>query len=331
MAEILYLESGALRDVATMANYIDAVRDGYIQRGHGAPAEPRSKLFGDDQESFLMYYGAMLPDSGVMGVFTYIAGFGGGDSWFLTYLADADTGEPTAIIDSPAINPYKTGATGAIGTDALARKDATTVGIIGSGTQARGQLLATDVVRDLTDVVVYSPTEANREAFAREMDDRIDADVQAVASSDEAVRDRDIVITATRSGTPVFDGRALSPGTHVTAMGQSHPERSELDATTVARSRYVADHRTRVQTASGSFRLARRKGVISDDHLAAELGEVLIGAKSGRKESEQITVFDSGGTGIETVAASHMVCQRAIELDRGTRLPITPGSEGFTI
>jgi len=278
-----------------------------------------------------MYYGAMLPDSGVMGVFIYVAGFAGGESWFLTFLANADSGEPTAIIDSPSINPYKTGATGAVGVDALAREDATTVGIVGSGIQARGQLLGVDVVRDLADVVVYSPTPANRETFTHEMNDRVEADVRAVASSDEAVRNRDIVITATRSGTPVFDGDALSSGTHVTAMGQSHPERRELDATTVARSRYIADHGTRVRTASGSFCLARRGGVIDDDHLAAELGDVLVGEKAGRQDDQQITVFDSGGTGIETVAASQMVCRRAVERGRGIHLPITLGSDAFNI
>lgn len=330
MSEMLYLASGDVRDVATVSDYIDAVRAGYVQRGRGAPAEPRSKLHRGDPDSFLMYYGALLPESGVMGVFAYVTGFGD-DSWFLTYLVDADDGDPTALIDSPAVNPYKTGATGAVAVDALAREDATTIGLIGSGTQARGQLLATDKVRDLSDVAVYSPTEANRRAFANEMDPRIAGDVRPVASSVAAVADRDIVITATTSDSPVFDGEALSPGTHVTAMGQSHPERRELDATTVARSRYVADLRRRVETASGSFCLARRDGVIDDGHLAGELGEVLVGDTPGRQDDRQITVFDSGGTGIETVAASHMVYQRAVELGRGTALPITPGSEGFSV
>jgi len=331
MTEILYLRSNEVADVATMSEYVDAVRQGYVERGRGAILEPRAKLYDTDPESFLMYYGALLTGIGVMGTFSYVTGFSGGGSWFLTYLVDTDTGEPLSIIDSPSINPYKTGATGAVGVDALARSDATTVGIVGSGTQARGQLLGTATVRDLTDVTVYSPTASHRESFVDSMGERVDATVRAVDTVDAAVTDQDIVITATNATEPVFDGRLLSPGTHVTAMGQSHPERRELDETTVANSRYVGDHQERVETSSGSYLQARATGAIDDDHFHAELGDVVAGAAPGRTDEEKITVFDSGGTGIETVAASYMVYARASERARGTTLTLTPGRAGFEL
>lgn len=325
MAELLYLSDEDVRDVASMAEYVDAVREAYRERGRGAVIEPRAKLYGPDPESFLLYYGALLPEFGVMGTYSYVTGFAGDETWVLTYLLDGETGDPLAIVDSPSLNPYKTGATGGVGVDALARENATTVGIIGSGTQARAQLLATAVVRDLDDVAVYSPTRSNREAFAAEFDDRLDATVRAVDSAAAAVEERDIVVTATRATTPVFDGESLAPGTHVTAMGKSHPEHRELDVETVSRARYMGDHRDRVERSSGSYRRALDAGAIDDDHFHAELGDVVSGAVTGRQSQDEITVFDSGGTGLETIAASYAAYERAVACGRGTSLTLTPG------
>jgi len=323
--EFRYLPSEALADLAGMSEYVDAVRAGYHRHGNAsARTEARTKLFHSQQEGMLMYYGALLPTIGVMGTFTYVGEFAGGDAWFLTFLADADTGDPFCVVDSPGINPYKTGATGGVGVDALATEDAATVGVVGSGVQAKGQLLATATVRDLTDVRVYSPTAANRRAFAATMDDRLDADVRAAGAAAGAVDGADIVITATRATEPVVAWDDLSPGAHVTAMGQSHPERRELDSETVARSVYVPDHRERAELASGELLLARRD--YGDVAIHADLGEVVAGTVPGRTSESNVTVFDSGGTGIETVAATYMIYERAVAADYGIELPITPGS-----
>jgi len=324
--EFRYLPSEALADLAGMPEYVDAVRAGYRERGEsGAPTEARTKLFHPEQDGMLMYYGALLPETGVMGTFSYVGEFADGDAWFLTFLADADTGDPLCLVDSPSVNPYKTGATGGVGVDALANADAATVGVIGSGLQAKGQLLATAIVRDLTDVRVYSPTPANRQAFAVELDARLDADVRAAGSAAEAVDAADVVITATRAIEPVVTWDDLSPGTHVTAMGQSHPERRELDSETVARSVYVPDHRGRAELASGELLLARQDGGVGDADVGAELGEVVAGTAAGRTSASDVTVFDSGGTGIETVAATYMIYRRAVAADHGVALSMTPG------
>ncbi|MFB6093725.1 MAG: ornithine cyclodeaminase family protein [Halanaeroarchaeum sp.] len=330
MTTVRFLGSGAVDDLAAPEDYVDPVREAYRQRGEGAPAEPRTALVRDDPSGMLTTYAAILPETGAMGGYTYSAGFGAGDAWFLAPLFDADSGELQAVIDGASMNPYKTGAAGAVGVDALARRDATDLGIVGSGPQARGQLLATATVRDLDSVRVYSPTVAHREAFAAEMDDRLDADVEAVESSRAAVGDADVVVTATDAAEPVFDGEDLAPGTHVTAMGQYHPEKRELDATTIARSVYVPDLRDRVRQDAGSFIGALAAGAIDEGHVHAELGEVVSGAAAGRTDDEQITVFDSGGTGIETVAAAAMLYERAVETDRGSTVEFTPASEGLT-
>ena len=333
MSEVRFLGSGEVAGLASYADYVDAVREGYRQVGEGAPAKPRTSLTSADPPGFLTAYMALLPETGAMGTYTYAAGFGAEDAHFLLPIFDTDSGEPLALFDGASMNPYKTGAAGAVGVDALAREDATDLGVIGSGSQARAQVAATATVRDLDRVRVYSPTEANRNSFAAEFDDRIArAAVSAVDSPAAAVSDAGIVITATQATEPVFDGDDLADGAHVTAMGQYSPDAREVDGTTVARAKYVPDLRARADPETGdagAYRQAVRDGTVAEDHLHAELGEVVAGTEPGRTSNTEVTLFDSGGTGVETVAAAHMLYERAREQDLGETVSVTPASEAF--
>jgi len=274
-------------------------------------------------------YLAILPEMGAMGGYTYAAGFGDRDAHFALPLFDADSGAPLALLDGASMNPHKTGAVGAVGVDALAPVDASDLALIGSGTQARGQLRATATVRDFDRVEVYSPTQSHRQDFAAEMNEELDATVAAVASSAAAVEGADVVVTATNADEPVFDGEMLEPGTHVTAMGQYHPAKCELDATTIERATYVPGLRARVTQDAGSFIAAVEAGVVDQDHVHAELGEVLVGDADGRASPEDITVFDSGGTAIETVAAAKLLYDRAVEKGVGEEIGFAPASEAM--
>ena len=330
MTDALFLTSEEIEGLATPAEYVAAVREGYRQRGEGAPAEPRTTLLNSEPPGKLTGYSAILPETGAMGGYTYSAGFGATDAWFVTPLFDASSGEPLALLDGTSMNPFKTGAAGAVAVDALAREDAKSLAVIGSGPQARGQLWTTATVRNLETVRVYSPTKEKREAFAAEANRHLDATVAAVASSAAAVEDADIIITATTASEPVISGDRLEEGTHVTAMGQYHPEKRELDATTIERATYVPDLRERVAQDAGSFLAALEAGVIDEDHVHAELGEVVAGTAPGRQSPEEITVFDSGGTGIETVASAQMLYEKAIEAGLGSDISISPASEALT-
>jgi len=329
VTDALYLSGDELEALATVPELIDAVREGYRQRGEGAPAKPRTTLTNDDPGGMLTGYLAVLPETGAMGGYTYSAGFGASEAWFLTPIFDVESGEPLAVLDGAWMNPLKTGAAGAVGLDALAREDVTDLAVIGSGTQARGQLRAAVAVRAFDTVRVYSPTPDHREAFAREFDRAFDATVTAVESSTAAVEGADAVITATRASEPVFDGDDLDPGTHVTTMGQYHPEKRELDADTVGRATYVPDLRERAFQDAGSFLAALEAGRVGEDHVHAELGAVIAGEAPGRTSDDEITVFDSGGTAIETVAAAHLLYERAVERGLGTEIEVDPASEGM--
>jgi alanine dehydrogenase len=330
MTDALFLTSDDVDGLADPTDYVEAVREGYRQHGEGAPARPRTRLTNADPPGMLTGYTAILPETGAMGGYMYAAGFGAGDAWFLTPVFDAESGEPLALLDGASMNPFKTGATGAVGVDALAREDVEDLAVIGSGPQARGQLRATAAVRDFDRVEVYSPTKEHRESFAAEMTERLDAAVAAVATSAAAVEGADVVITATNASEPVFDGSLLSPGTHVTAMGQYDPDKRELDAETIRRGKYVPDLRERVMDDAGSFIGAVEEGAVTEESIHAELGEVVAGEAPGRESEDDITVFDSGGTGIETVAAAHMLYERATAEGLGKGIELAPASEALT-
>ncbi|MFP4530784.1 MAG: ornithine cyclodeaminase family protein [Halodesulfurarchaeum sp.] len=329
MTDVLFLTSEDVAGLAEPADFVDSVRDAYRQRGEGAPAKPRTALETDEPPGLFTTYAAVLPDTGVMGGYMYSAGFGAGDAWFVTPLFDAESGELLAIVDGASMNPFKTGATGAVGVEALAREDASVLAIIGSGSQARGQLRATATVRDFDAVRVFSPTPERREAFAEEMTAELGKSVTPVTSAEKAIEGADVVITATTASEPVFDGSLLEPGTHVTAMGQYDPDRYELDATTIERSLYVPDLTARTTQDAGAYLNAVETGAIDADHVHAELGAVIAGVAPGRTDPDQITVFDSGGTGIETAAAGYLLFERAREAGLGSTIEFSPASDAF--
>jgi len=329
MTDVLFLGSDELADLAAPAEYVEAVRAGYESHGNHGSAEPRTKLESEDPPGMCTGYLAVLPEVGAMGGYSYAAGFGDADAHFVLPLFEADSGRLVALLDGASMNPFKTGAAGAVAVDALARADATTCAVIGSGAQARGQLRATATVRAFDSVDVFSPTPENRRAFAEEFDARLGADVSAAESAAEALSGADVVITATRAEDPVFADADLPDGAHVTAMGQYDRDKRELPAETVARSTYVPDLRARAFQDAGSFLAAREAGLVDDDHVHAELGEVVAGDRPGRT-SDEVTVFDSGGTGIETVAAAWMLYRRAGERGLGRTVEFSPASEALT-
>lgn len=301
-------------DETSITEFVDVVREGFSLRGEGAPTKPRDTVRPNSTvNGRITSYMAYLREMDVVGGYMYTAGFAGASAWSTASLWDGTSGEFVATMDGHAWNLYKTGATGAVAVDALALEDASTVGVIGSSRQAYGQIIATDVVRDIETVRVYSRAPDNRTRFAEVVDDEIDASVVPVESSEEAVTQSEIVITATNATDPVFDGRTLVPGTHVSAIGQYNPGPAvrELDATTIRRAKYVPDLYRRAFQDAGGFLFAFENGTVTDDHIHAELGEVVCGGSTGREHRDEITVFDSGATAIEAVAAAKMLHDKA--------------------
>ncbi|WP_318568013.1 ornithine cyclodeaminase family protein [Salinigranum marinum] len=329
MRGALYLSSEDVAGLATTTDFVDAVRRAYRERGDGAPTHPRVTLRRDEPAGLLNSYTAILPDTGVAGGYVYTAGFADGEARLTTPLFDAETGAVLAIVDGAYLNTYKTGAAGAVAVDALARPDATTVAVVGSGAQARGQLRAVATVREFEAARVFSPTPAHREQFADEMTDVTGLPVEACDSAAAAVDGADVVVTATNASEPVVASDDLADGAHVNAIGQYDPEKRELDAETIRRATYVPDLRERVFQDAGAFLQAREAGVVDDDHIHAELGAVVAGHAPGRTSPDKLTVFDSGGTALETLAAAALCYRKAEAAGRGRRIEFADASEVY--
>ena len=210
-------------------------------------------------------------------------------------LFDGDTGVPTAILDASAITKIRTAAVTAVATDALARENARVLAIIGAGVQAHAHLEALTLVRDFDEVRVYAPTAAHAAALG----------VGLSNSAQDAVRGADVVVTATSSREPVLERDWLAPGTHVNAVGASTPSAREIDTATVAASALFPDSRESLRNEAGEFQLAIQEGLIAgEEHVRAELGEVLAGLKPGRQSDDELTLFRSLGLAVEDLAAA---------------------------
>jgi ornithine cyclodeaminase/alanine dehydrogenase-like protein (mu-crystallin family) len=227
-------------------------------------------------------------------------------------LFDGETGVPSAILDASALTEIRTAAVSALATRLLAREDVRTLAILGSGVQAAAHLRALKLVRDFDQVRVYSPTRAHAERLG----------VQVAASAQEAVRDADVVVTATNAREPVLERAWLAEGAHVNAAGASSPASRELDTATVAAAALFCDSRESLEHEAGEYRLALDEGLIDAEHVCASLGEVAAGLHPGRTSPREITLFRSLGLGIEDMAAAEHAVDNARRLGLGTEVEL---------
>ncbi len=220
---------------------------------------------------------------------------------------DSDTGTFEGVIIGHRVGAVRTGAIGGVAIDRLARSDAKTVGVLGSGRQARTQLEAAATVRDLDEVNVYSPTTDNREQFAAELGPGLGLDANAVSTSEAAVRGADVLITATSSREPVFDSDWLEPGVHVNSVGPKFETAHELDPAVAANSDViVTDSLAQVDDYEPEFFLANTP----DRSRMIELGDIVTGSVSGRDSDDETTLFCSVGLAGTEVVLAHEAVRR---------------------
>ena len=233
-----------------------------------------------------------------------------------------ESGEPLILFQDCSINQFRTGAAGAIGAKYLARADACRVAVLGSAVHAETQLKAIAAVRKLTEAWVFSPTPERRAAFAEKMAREIEIPVHAVKSAEEALANADIVITATNSRTPVFDGSRLAEGMHITSIanGDKTRTRQELDDATMRRAEpiFVTSKETVCVNESDIFRAVRDK-IISWERVH-EISGLLLGKVAGRTDDRQITLFKLQGTGIMDVAIGLKAYERLKDSGRARQL-----------
>ena len=228
-------------------------------------------------------------------------------------LADGVTGRLSALLDASAVTAIRTAAVSALATRLLARPDASELAIVGTGVQARTHLRSIPIVRPVARARVAGRTPERARAFADEVADLVPFPVEPSASVEDAVRDADIVVTATTSREPVLARDWLKEGAHVNAVGASQPTSRELDMETIRDALLVTDRRESLENEAAEYRLALEQGVIAPSHVHAELGELLTGKAEGRTHAGQLTLFRSLGLAVFDIAAGDYVVARARE------------------
>jgi len=243
----------------------------------------------------------------------------------VVFVIDSRTGIPTALMDGTYLTALRTGAASGAATDLLARKDAHLLTLFGGGTQARTQLEAVCSVRPITKVLVCDVDLKRGGEFVEEMKSRgapIPNDIRLIASAEEGVKEADIICTATTSSKPVFDGKALRPGTHINAVGAYTPQMQEVDSETIRRAKVVIDSRQASLAEAGDLIIPLQQGVINEKHIHAEIGEIVAGLRPGRESMDEITYFKTVGVAVQDVAAARRVLDKATELGLGAEVEL---------
>jgi len=218
-------------------------------------------------------------------------------------LFERDSGRPIAMGDGGQITAIRTACASAVATDALARADASHLALLGYGEQAETHLRAISRIRKLTAVSVWGRSPERAKPFADKMSAKTGLAVSAVASAQEAAAEADIICTLTNACEPILLGAWVRPGTHVNAVGSSTPGPVEIDNDLVVKSRYVADSRINVMLAGAEFLKAKQAGLIGDDHIIAEIGQILAGEVVGRRNAEDVTLYKSLGHIVQDLAS----------------------------
>ncbi len=222
----------------------------------------------------------------------------------LVILFDPETGAPVCIVHAGEITARRTAAASAVATDALARTDARRLALLGYGEQAATHARAIAQVRDLESIVVWGRSRERAQIFAKQMQAELAVSVATASVVREAVAEADIVCTVTSAAEPILKGEWVRPGTHLNLVGSGYAGPVEADNELVVRSRFIADSREGVLQQGAEFLRAKAEGLVGDEHIVAEIGQVLAGEIAGRRSAEEITVYKSLGHVVQDLACA---------------------------
>jgi ornithine cyclodeaminase/alanine dehydrogenase-like protein (mu-crystallin family) len=319
----LLINEQDVRELLTMRDAVAAVEEVMRRQATGhAIVQPRHRLELPDK-GFLHYMAGADVTAGLVGMKLYTSVRGA--LKFLVPLYRSTTGELLALVEADYLGLMRTGAASGVATRYMAREDAQTLALIGTGYQAHGQLEGVAAVRHLTAVRVFSRDAGRRARFAKEMSAKLNLPVEPADSAGQAIRNADIVVTATTAQRTVLDGAWLAPGAHINAIGANFPQKRELDDAAVGRaSRIVVDFIEQAKMEAGDL----IQSFASDParwNSVRELAQVITGKFPGRENADEITLFKSSGIAIWDVAVAARVYELAVARGRGKQIPLWEG------
>jgi len=310
----------------TMSQAIDAIKQAFISLAQNEAILPlRTQIPLKEHGGITLFMPAYMPNIESLGVkivsvFPENVKKNRPTIHAIVIICDAKTGQPAAMMDGTYLTALRTGAASGVATDLLARREARTAAIIGSGIQGRTQLEAICCVRDIQKVLVYDKSPQIAESFSEEMQNRgepIPKDISAVNSPEKAVSEADVICVATTSPVPVFEDTHLKSGVHINGVGSYTPQMQEIPEKTILRARVVVDSVSASLEEAGDLIIPLKKGLMNESHILGELGRVALGLLTVRESEEDITFFKSVGLAIQDVAVAELALRRAEELRLG--------------
>ncbi len=331
MVKLKILTGEEVRQVVTMAQAISSVKEAFLQLSTGKSILPlRTQVSVEDRDGVTLFMPAYLSASDALGakivsVFPKNVNKDLPTIHALVVLVNPETGQPAAVMDGSYLTALRTGAASGVATDLLARTEASVAAIIGAGIQGRTQLEAVCTVRAIKKAWVYDCLPDAASAFAKEMKehgDPLPADISVADSATQAVQEADIICTATTSSEPVLEDGDLKPGVHINGVGSFTPEMQEIPSLTVVRSKVIVDSRSASLAEAGDLIIPLKEGLINEEHLHGEIGEVAAGKIAGREFEDEITFFKSVGLAVQDVAVAELIRRQAEELGLGKEVEI---------
>lgn len=328
----LVLREADVRAVLTMSDTMDVLDAAFRRQAAGdARNQPRRRVVLPEGRGVLHVLPAYVPGmpghpeadgAGLVGLKNYAAV--AGQVRFLVQIFSAEDGRLLALIEADLLGQMRTGGASGVATRYMARPDARVVGMIGAGGQAHTQALAMCEARQVEKILVYARSTERARAFCDALTAETGVACEPVGQPEQAVREADIIVTATAAHNPVLMGEWLRPGQHINVMGSNWAHRREVDGEAVRRSAVVAvDALDQAQMEAGDLLLATQSGDF-DMARAVELGEIVAGKVAGRPDTDAITLFKSLGIGLEDVAVAGWVYARARERGLGQEIELLP-------
>lgn len=306
---MLFLSEDQVRTLAPVGEVLRVIREAFARDFSSTlRMPPRSSLELDGALMLIMpAYDSALNAAGVKIV--SVSARAGVHAFY--ELVDPATGIPLARMEANWLTDLRTAVTSAVATDFLARADAGTLGIFGSGRQAVSHLTALRHLRNFRRFLVCGSGRSGLQDFSRKIKQELGIDIQT-ASAETCARESDVICCCTNSRVPLFDGRWLRPGTHLNLIGAFQPDAREVDDETVRRSLVVVETYEGVLAEAGDLLIPLNKGVVSRDYIQADLHELVGGKKTVRTDRQQITLFKSVGCALEDLATAHLVYAQAV-------------------
>jgi ornithine cyclodeaminase/alanine dehydrogenase-like protein (mu-crystallin family) len=323
---VLALSRADLRQLVSMPEAIELMKTAFRELSNGRAISPlRTVIDVEHGTSATLLMPAYVPAEGALG-FKVVSVFQQNPTkqlptiHALVCLVNHETGVPLAIIDGGYLTALRTGAVSGAATDLLARPESSVLAVIGAGVQGVTQAAAVCAVRPIERIIAV---DANRDALVR-YHDSVKSDwpdlydrLETTTSASIAVRDADVICTATTSRQPVFDDADVKPGTHINAVGAFTPEMQELPAETVTRATVVLDSTEAALAEAGDLIIPLNEGRVSRDHFSRELGHLVDGTATGRTNTDEITLFKSVGNAVQDVVVARQAVDRALGLGLG--------------